>query len=193
MGVAMGSGIQAVWGFDSDASFSADRRHRYMLGRRLTAVEDPQRVAFIMLNPSTADETQNDPTIRRCIGYARRWGFDRLDVVNLFSLRATNPRELLAAGTEASGGANNFDAICTTALAARLVVVAWGGPYQPKALADLIRSCARGIELAARLKSIEFHSLATTKDGHPRHPLYLPADAEPKPWRGYATERRPEP
>src|SRR5437588_2477108 len=77
------------------AVFSPDGRYRYLLTRRLGR---SRRVAtFIMLNPSTADAINNDPTIRKCVGFARRWGCGLLQVVNLFALRATEPRVLRAA------------------------------------------------------------------------------------------------
>ena len=74
------------------ATFSRDRRYRYRLWRRW----DRSRavVAFVMLNPSTADAMHDDPTIRRCVGFARAWGFGGVDVVNLFALRATDTRAL---------------------------------------------------------------------------------------------------
>ena len=80
------------------ALFSEDRRYRYLLTRQVGFGD--KRVTFLMLNPSTADEERNDPTIRRCINFANAWGFGWLDVTNLSSLRATNPKEMLEAGPE---------------------------------------------------------------------------------------------
>ena len=77
------------------AIFSGDRRYRYLLIRRVGTSQS--RVLFIMLNPSAADEVRDDPTIRRCIGFARDWGFGLLEVVNLFALMSTNPKTLLDA------------------------------------------------------------------------------------------------
>src|SRR5207245_10014631 len=74
----------------SGASFSRDRRYRYRLWRRWDAARPV--VAFVMLNPSTADAARDDPTIRRWSGFARAWGYGRLEVVNLFAYRATDPR-----------------------------------------------------------------------------------------------------
>ena len=80
------------------AKFSLDRKYRYRLTRRVGLADNA--VTLVMLNPSTADETQNDPTIRRCIDFANRWGFGWLHVVNLSPLRSPDPKELLAAGLE---------------------------------------------------------------------------------------------
>ena len=97
-------------------------RYRY----RLSRTWDPTGpvVAFVMLNPSTADAEVLDPTVRRCVGFARGWGFGSLEVVNLFAFRATDPRDLLRAA--APVGAANDRAILDAASAADRVVVAWG-------------------------------------------------------------------
>jgi hypothetical protein len=76
----------------SRATFDTTRRYRYRLIHDWTG--SPERVAFIMLNPSTADERTLDPTIRRCIGFAKAWGFGGIDVVNLFAWRTTDPAAL---------------------------------------------------------------------------------------------------
>lgn len=81
---------------DGSASFSLDRVYRYHLWRRLKR-EGCGSVAFIGLNPSTADEQKDDPTVRRCIGFARAWGYDRVEMLNLFAFRAKDPREMYAA------------------------------------------------------------------------------------------------
>ena len=104
------------------ATFSADRRYRYRLWRewdRSRAV-----VAFVMLNPSTADASRDDPTIRRCIGFARAWGFGGVEVANLFALRATDPRHLR--GVPDPVGPRNARSLKLALAHASLVVVAWG-------------------------------------------------------------------
>ena len=86
--------------------------------------------AFIMLNPSTADERDDDPTIRRCIGFARRWGYDGLLVANLFARRATDPKELFAARNPVGGPANR-DALRRVIDEAALILCAWADSQPP--------------------------------------------------------------
>ncbi len=76
------------------ATLSADRIYRYTLTREVDMFGNGEAAMFLMLNPSTADETEDDPTIRRCIGFARRWGYSTLHVANLFAFRATSPADL---------------------------------------------------------------------------------------------------
>lgn len=141
---------------------------------RLTRIWDEatQMLGFVMLNPSTADATTDDPTIRRCIGFARDWGFGGLAVANLYAFRATKPADMLAAADPV--GPEN-DAHLTALFAAPsvgLVIAAWGA----NARAD------RVAEAAALPGAITLNALGVTKDGAPRHPLYMPKTAEPTPW-----------
>ncbi len=148
----------------TSAVLSDDRTYRYRLRR--TWDDEKPTVAFLMLNPSTADETEDDPTIRRCIGYAKRWGYGTLLVGNLFALRASNPAQL-AEHPDPVGPENDeyLRSICSDD---PLVVAAWG----QNGTLD-----ARGREVAALL-DVELFALETTKDGHPVHPLYQPLDAD---------------
>lgn len=129
---------------------------------------------FIMLNPSIADALQDDPTIRRCIGFAKSWGYDTLSVRNLFPWRATDPNELLFA-TNASGGKRG-DSELLAALTADLVVVAWGADVP----SGRDREFLDGI--AVHFPAKQLFCLGLTKHGHPRHPLYVKADALPVPF-----------
>lgn len=154
-------GVSTGWGAD----ITADGRYR----RRLWRVWDESlpRLAWVMLNPSTADAHRDDPTIRRCIGFARSHCYGGIDVVNLFQLRATDPDQVRYAGSRVALGPNPDDPIRATAPAA--VVVAWGAVHramQPRSaeVLDLLHDTSR-IVLC----------LGTTQDGHPRHPLYVPA------------------
>jgi hypothetical protein len=124
---------------------------------------------FVMLNPSTADGTQDDPTIRRCIGFARHWGYDTLSVRNLFAWRATNPKELLKCGSATGGDRGNEEllAACT----ADLLVAAWGTNV-PFLRDQVVLSMFRH-----HFPQKEIYCLGKTKNGSPRHPLYVKADA----------------
>lgn len=137
--------------------------YRYTLDRDLFAGEGT--VAFIMLNPSTADATQDDPTIRRCIGYGISWGFQKLLVGNLFALRATKPIKLLAADDPV--GPENDRWLREIANEADLVVCAWGAH---KLAAKRAREAVLPGELTA---------LKVTASGQPGHPLYLKKDLQP--------------
>ena len=163
------------------AIFSEDRRHRYTLERIIPggATEQGATVLFVCLNPSTADEIQDDPTVRRCLGYAKRWGFSRLVVCNIFALRSTDPKALYE-HPDPVGPANDRH-LLGEAIRADRVVAAWGfhGGHELRG--------ATVLRMLLDLKP-EIHVLGQTKDGHPRHPLYLRADAEPVLW--LSTQRR---
>ena len=155
------------------ATFSPDRKYRYLLTRRVGFADDS--VTFVMLNPSTADETQDDPTIRRCIDFANRWGFGWLHVVNLSPLRATAPKELLAAGRESDAvWDENLEHIRSEALASNMVIAAWGVHGAAENRDYYVMSELRGnVEMV--------YCLGLTKGGHPKHPLYLKANTVPVP------------
>lgn len=150
---------------NKDAVFSPCRTWRYLLTRRW---DEGDFVMFVGLNPSTADETVDDPTIRRCIRFAQDWGYSGLAMTNLFAFRATKPVDLKKA--EDPIGPDNDFVLAKTASDAGLVVAAWGvhGTYRNRAQA-VIASGNLG----------DFKVLGTTKDGHPRHPLYMRADSVP--------------
>lgn len=138
-----------------------DGEYRYALFR--TWDEDLPKVTWIMLNPSTADATRDDPTIRRCISFSMGWGAGGIIVVNQFALRATSPRALLN-HPDPRGPAN--EAIVNDAINdGTMAVAAWGAfevPGQPRMVLD----------------HWVLHCLGTTKNGSPKHPLYVPAATE---------------
>jgi hypothetical protein len=164
-------------GVKRGAVISDDGKYRYRLWREW----DPTlpTCCFVMLNPSTADANMDDPTIRRCMAFARREGCGRLEVVNLFAWRATDPQELRAL--------NDFDKACgpdhekhlgDATLKAKIIVAAWG-------------ACAsfgkRGSALQAAMGQARDHGLpifclGKTKDGYPKHPLYLASDTPLEPY-----------
>ncbi len=142
------------------------------------ALGEPKSCVFVMLNPSTADGKQDDPTIRRCVAFAKRLKFDRLEVINLFAHRATNPKELLALNHDDDPvGPNNLRQVAAVLDGAGLIVCAWGAHGchlgQDETMLGWLADCDAPVV-----------ALDLTKDGHPRHPLYLRSDAEPRPFNG---------
>lgn len=154
------------------ATFSPGRTFRYVLRRRFPTGSGT--VNFVMLNPSTADEVTNDNTVKRCMTYAQRWGYQQLVVTNLFAFRATLPRDMEAAPDPV--GPENDEHLLREAKRAALVVMAWGthGAHRD-----------RGAEIKRMLQAagVPLHYQMLTQDGHPGHPLYLPADRDPVVWR----------
>jgi len=124
---------------------------------------------FIGLNPSTATETLDDPTIRRCMGFARRDGAGSLIMTNLFAFRATNPKEMLA--EEEPIGDDNDEHILRCAKEAFLVILACGnhGAHRGRLARVAVMLRSNGVELLC---------LGTTESGMPLHPLYLKGDTE---------------
>jgi hypothetical protein len=159
-----------LFGNDSTAVLSDDGVYRYTLSRRWDAGPG---VLWIMLNPSTADAANDDPTMRRCIGFTRAWGFSALTVVNLFALRATNPADLYR-HPDPIGPVNDAH-IVTQAQRHDLAVAAWGTHGDHQNRAAYVRRLVDGIQLRC---------LGTTRGGHPRHPLYVRAT---QPLQGYPT------
>jgi hypothetical protein len=152
---------------DQGASFDADRVYRYRLWR---AWDDGRpRVAFLMLNPSTADETVLDPTLRRCLGFAQAWGFGSFEIGNLFALRSTDPKKLRLVADPVGPG--NDTELLSMAVRADLVVCGWGAHG---GLHGRDRSVLKLLEPYAAL-----YALRLTNAGAPGHPLYLPAKLEP--------------
>lgn len=173
---------------ESGADISADGKFRYILWREWRGVAphenwrwfgakdgngaelgEPKSCLFIMLNPSTADADKDDPTIRRCVAFAKRFGFDRLEVVNLFAFRATDPKEIL--GMTGGGdpiGPRNQEVIEIAAGDAGLIICAWGthGSH-----------IGQDETVIGWLDGKEAYVLGRSKEGHPRHPLYLKSDA----------------
>lgn len=151
---------------DSTATFNKEGTHRYSLQRVMA--EGPRTVTFVGLNPSTADASQDDPTIRRCVGFAVRWGFHRLFMANLHGFRSTDPRGLARAGDPV--GPDNLFIIKTLVFASDLVICAWGANPLYASAPDI----ARWVQTRAHARH-----LGLTKNGSPRHPLYLRADTAP--------------
>jgi hypothetical protein len=176
-------GTRETW-----ATFSPDGAYRYALGRSWEPdpLEDEvdatrPKMVWVMLNPSTADETTNDPTLTKCIGFAKRHQCGGLVIVNLFALRATDPRELARAISERRDiiGPENYDAIGWAVRLFSIAVGGWGrfpsGRVQRTAIHPM-----------AEAKFRPLHAFGTTRGGEPRHPLMLAYDTPlraPGKWR----------
>lgn len=145
------------------ATFDPTGHYRYSLKRQWDATAPA--IAFVMLNPSTANAEWDDPTVRRCIRLAQSWGFGTLEVVNLFAWCATHPRELRRAAEPV--GPENDRYLQAAAQQASCLILAWGnggGLYQrDRAVLEL-------------LIPYRCYCLGKTQTGHPRHPLYLRRD-----------------
>lgn len=157
------------------ATLSEDRIYRYTLTREWD--EALPTVAFIGLNPSTADENIDDPTIRRCIGFAKRWGYGRLLMLNLFAYRATKPSDLWAVHKTrrdlAVGELNHPKHLheYLNQFNATLVIAAWGKCPVDQAACFLHVS-----------QNLCFECLGKNIDGTPKHPLYIRGDMQPQPY-----------
>lgn len=155
----------------SDARIDPTGAYRYMLMRRWG--HDERQVLWVMLNPSTADALQDDPTVRRCRIFSRRWGYGGMTVVNLFALRATDPR-LLAASPDPVGPDN--DATILEGLRThQLVIAAWG-------VHGALRGRDRTVRELMQRAGAVVHHLGLTSAGQPKHPLYLRGDTIPHRW-----------
>ncbi len=154
-------------GVESAAWYSPCGAYRYGLERRWGV---GPALLFVMLNPSTATERANDPTIARCQKRAGLLGFGAMRIANLFGYRATRPRDLARAASPV--GPENDALLADWAGAGGTVLAAWGvhGALM-----------GRGQEVAAWLPGDVRH-LGLTRDGHPRHPLYRAYDVAPEPW-----------
>ena len=160
----------------STADFSKDRIYRYTLIRQWG--ETGRTVNFVMLNPSTADEYANDPTVERCQRRAAAWDFDRLIVTNLFALRATDPRALKTVGDPV--GPQNDAFLVSCASDADLIICAWGNHGTQAGRSTFVGGMLRRL-------GKPLHVLRLAKTGQPCHPLYLPYSAQPCTWREHRT------
>ena len=157
------------------AVISLDQKYRYTLTRKTGLVEPQTKMAsitFVMLNPSTADANADDPTIRRCVGFAKKWLAEELIVLNLYAYRATEPAELRFVDDPV--GPMNELFLSTALWQAAGVVCAWGANAHPDEVAKLRANAAE--------HDCALWCLGTNKDGSPKHPLYIPAETEPRVW-----------
>lgn len=152
------------------AIFSQCGKYRYRLWRYWSQIPP---ATFIMLNPSTADETLNDPTVERCQRRAYAMGWGGLEVVNLFALRSTDPNGLYE--SEDSVGRHNDYQIVEACLGAGIVICAWGnnGAYLGR---------SKTVKAILERSGIKLHHLGLTSIKEPRHPLYVSYRIQPMPW-----------
>ncbi len=143
------------------ANFSRCKQYRYLAEREWDTTKPT--VLFIMLNPSTLDHKQDNPTIKRCLGFAQDLGFGNLLIANLFAYKATKPEELMLAHDPL--GSRNMEYLRKARNQSDTIITAWGVPQAIKKLAP-----KKQFEL---INSWESYSLGYCKDGNPRHPLYL--------------------
>lgn len=178
----------------ASAVLSPCGRHRYTLTRDVSShaadVVPPRgRVLFVMLNPSTADAEKDDPTIRKCRGFAERWGFASLEVVNLFSFRATDPDDLWRSAernTETSDGH-----IIAAVERAETVVMAFGAKAKAAGRGDVVEDLIRR-RLRVLGRRDWLHSIGMpAKSGAPQHPLMLSYVEPLTRWRYQHEEIRP--
>ena len=163
---------------DRNCVFSPCRKYRYTLWREFPvmnwltgeAMNADRYLMVIGLNPSTADETQDDPTIRRCVGFAERWGFGALCMTNLFAWRDTLPENMKKAERPV-GDANDLW-LKECASGAGMILAAWG-----KHGSHMRRASVVGAMIP------DLHALKTNKDSSPMHPLYVAAATVPQPYQ----------
>lgn len=154
-----------------DAVFSPCGRHRILLTRAWPGAERPGTVLFIGMNPSTAAGDVDDPTVAKECKFTRRWGYGSYVKANVMDYRATHPRMLLLPDVVPCSPAN-LPAIVEAARMASVVVLAYG------ALHKKLAHHGEAVKKALAAEGIKVHVLALTKDGHPRHPLYLKDDSD---------------
>ena len=158
------------------AVFSDDRQYRYTLTRMVQPMISASTVSFLMLNPSTADESKDDATIRRCIAFATAWGYGHLHVVNLSPYRATDPHELQSRGDEPAETAKiNTEYVLEIARLSDKLILAYGPSGKWEGRADRM-------VLALRKAGVGPFHLQLTKTGYPQHPLMLRKGLVPLEW-----------
>lgn len=152
----------------SGAELSSCEKYRYSLWRIWGTTDKPKCVMFIGLNPSTANGSEDDPTIRRCIAYAKDWGYDGLYMANLFAYRATNPKDMMTADNPV--GSDNDLSILKITKNVELAVACWGNLGKYKNRDEEVKKLVSNLQ-----------ALKITKLNQPSHPLYLSKLLKPVP------------
>jgi len=149
----------------TDAIIDSSKKYRYSLKRQMDF--SGPKVTFILSNPSTADALEDDPTIRRCRGFALNWGCAEFEVVNLFAYRATHPSELHTVSNPI--GPENDKYIVKSVKDADLIVAAWGTHG---------KMLKRNQQVRVLLQEYDISCFGLTKCGNPKHPLFLPTNSD---------------
>ncbi len=159
---------------EKTAIIGLDGKHRYWLSRCWDFKK--KAVGWVMLNPSTADDNMDDPTIKRCIDFAKRWGYGGICVVNLFPFRATDPKKLLEydAITLLGNQSLYLEGFKDLELSCEKVICAWGNNLPSKHEMYL-----KDIKPFKQISSGKLHYLDLCNSGNPKHPLYLKSDLVP--------------
>lgn len=164
----------------SETIFSRDRVYRYTLWREWDSIftdfaEKHKYVNFICLNPSTADEHRDDPTMRKCMKFARAWGFDAMCVTNIFAYRSTDPEGMKR--HPAPVGPDNDAHIASVARDADMVIASWSQYAGHLNRSREVREILKGVG-----NPVYYLRMGTGKAPEPYHPLYLPDSTTPTPW-----------
>lgn len=157
------------------ADISPCGRYRWRLDRWWDATHS--RLGFLMLNPSTADATHDDATIRKCIGFAQRWGFSGITVVNLYALRSRDPKELVRRHDEGCDihGERQFEILEAVGRDVEALICAWGCESTTRQLANYLDNAEFSVRVMCQRRSFTPEQLGPpTKTGLPRHPLMAP-------------------
>lgn len=153
---------------ESNVSFDETKTYRYALERNWD--ETKGRVLFIMLNPSSADDMSEDRTSKRCLDFAKTLGYGSLEIVNLFAYIATDRKQLLAVEKEVAIGPENENYVIRALNRADMILAAWG---------ENCKYHRRDKDIQALFGGYHIHCLGKTRQGFPRHPLYLSRDTQP--------------
>lgn len=152
--------------------FSDCKKYRYTLVRKFHDVPKPNYLIFLMLNPSKADEIADDPTIKRCISFAKQMGYDGLLVLNCYAYRSTDARQLKLVADPI--GPENDNYIKSYASLFPDVICAWGNNAEKHRAASVVKILK---EVGAKMWCFKINGT-----GHPKHPLFVSSNQEPIPF-----------
>lgn len=160
---------------DKQAEISDDQLYRFLLTREWDS--NKGKVMWIMLNPSTADAMNDDPTIKKCVSYADKWGYGSIAVVNTNPFRSPNPKEMRGHSLPVDVWVQNHAVIERESANADMIVAGWGNDAEFEALKFFVN------RFGNRLFALQVNNTA-----HPAHPLYLNGSLEPRPYRDLLLE-----